>query len=316
MPVSDRYGLYGVHLNATLCGGITAVDADYENTVRGEALSGEVSPRFQSLVSQLARASFSSVHLKTLLDNITTTDSTVVRKYKSLAAAVWANGLRMYWQKWASGGIRDAGAVHIQDKVAAGICHLRRITCEHQGDAVGEVAVEPAYDGSADLIARTYNVALPAAGADEQRFTLGKTTLGNILFTHFTSLEIDFGFAIERRGSESEVQDRHISIAAINPVITLRGIDLGWFQASKIPVGTLAATHANTQIFLRKRAAGGTFVADGTAEHILITAAGQLKVGRIGGASGREPSEIVAMLECKNDGTNPELLFNTAIAIT
>jgi hypothetical protein len=315
MSVTDRYGIYGVHLNATLCAGVTQVDDEYESTVRGEALSGEPSPRFQSLVAQLGRASFSSVALKTLLDTITTTDGGLVRKYSSMAAAVWASGLRIYWQKWASGGIRAAGSVHIQDKVSAGLVHLRRITCEHQGDAVGEVAVEAGYDGSADLIARTYNVALPAGGADDQRFTLGPITLGNIVFTHFKGLEIDFGFAVDREGSESEVQDRYVTIRTVNPVITLRGIDLGWYAAAKIPTATIAATQANTKIYLRKRAAGGSFVADGTAEHILINAAGQLKVGKIGGAGGHEPSEIVAMLQCKFDASNPELTFNTATAI-
>jgi hypothetical protein len=316
MGVTDRYGIYGVHLNSTLCGGVTAVDDEYDNTIRSEARSGEAFPRFQSLVAQIGRAGFSSEALATLLDTISTTDDGLVLKYSSLAAAVWANGLRMYWQKYAAGGTRATGNVHIQDKIALGIIALRRITCQHQGDAVATVEAIAAWDGTNDLIARTYNVALPSGLLDDEKFTLGPIAMGAVVFTHFRSLEIDFGFEIVREGSESEIQDKYVTIRSVNPTITLRGIDPGWYAAAKIPTGTLPCTHANTKLYLRKRLAGGGFVLDATAQHISVTANGQLKVGQIGGASGHEASEIVAMLTPKYDGTNTVLVFNTATAIT
>jgi len=318
MGVTDRYGIYAVHLNATLCGGITEVDDAYESTIRGEPRSGEALARFLSLVAQTARVGFSSEAIKTILDTIATTDGGLPLKYSNLASTVWANGLRVYWQKYLAGGSRDPASVHIKDTITAGIIALQRLSCQHQGDAVAEVEAVCGWDGSNDLIARTFNVALPAAPTDGDRFTLidGYNTIGGIAFGQLRSLEIGFGFGIEREGSGSDVAEKFVTIKTIAPTITLRGIDPSLYAAAKIPTVGLNCTHANTKLYLRKRAAGGSFVANGTAQHISVTADGMAKVGQIGRGSGQDASEIVAVLQCRYDGSNAPMIFNTATAIS
>jgi hypothetical protein len=316
MSVSDLYGIYGVHLNGTLLGGVTQVDDEYENSVQDDALSGEAFARFLALVAQKARASFATRQLKRLLDTVRTVDDGIPMPYSNLAATVWGAGLRFYWQKKAAGGSQGSGAVHLQDKVAAGLIAVQRITCEHQGDAAAQCDVLPASDGSNELIARTFNVALPGGLLDDQRYSLGPVTLGGVAFTEFTSLEIALGFEMKLRGSESEIVDRFAFWDRVRPTILLRGLDLGWYQSAKIPTNGLLCTHANSKVYLRKRAQGASFVANGTAEHLSATADGTLTVGKIGGAGSGAESEIVAMLKCRFDGTNAPLLFNTATAIT
>lgn len=325
MGVLDRYGIYAVHLNNTLLGAITEVDDAYENTVRGEPRSGEVLARFLSLVAQKARAGFSTEAIKVLLDTVTTTDGGIPYKYSNIAAAVWASGLRLYWQDYASGGSRKGASSHIQDKVTAGIICLRRLACQHQGDAVAQVEAICGWDGTNDMIARTFGVTLPAAPADDERFTLiddGFNKVGGIVIPQLKSLEIDFGFGIDREGSGSDIQDRFVFLKTAQPTITLRSIDPTLFASAKIPVGGLNCTHANTKLYLRKRAAGGTFVANGTVLHVSVTADGTATLGQIGRGSGQDASEIVLMIQGRYasaagaDGTYAPLIFNTATAIS
>lgn len=331
MGVTDRYGIYAVHLNNTLLGAITEVDDAYESTVRGEPRSGEVLARFMSLISQKARVGFSTEALKVLLDTVTTTDNGIPLKYSNIAAAVWASGLRLYWQDYASGGSRKGASSHIQDKVNAGIICLRRLTCQHQGDAVAQVEAICGWDGTNDMIARTFGVTLPAAPADDARYTLiddvagaGVNKVGNIVIPQLKSMEIDFGFGIDREGSGSDIQDKFVFLKTVQPTITLRSIDPTLFASAKIPVGGINCTHANTKLYLRKRAAGGSFVANGTTDHISVTADGMATLGQIGRGSGQDASEIVLMIQCRMagnptgapDSTNAPLIFNTATAIT
>jgi hypothetical protein len=109
---------------------------------------------------------------------------------------------------------------------------------------------------------------LPAGITDAERFTLGPTTLESEALTGITNFNLDFGITARSEGADSDIWDTIVTIEQILGVLTLRGKDPSWFGAGVIPLAGLAVTHANTAVYLRKRAAGGSFVADLTAEHI------------------------------------------------
>jgi hypothetical protein len=135
-----------------------------------------------------------------------------------------------------------------------------------------------------------------------------------VALAQLLGLEIDFGLRVRKDSSDSEIWPQFVSIEVAQPRITLRGNRSKWFGAAGVPLAGLNGTHANTSLYLRKRAAGGTFVANATAEHIKFTAAGLAYVDKPGSFSGNNPGETSITLVTKYDGTNYPITVNTAIA--
>jgi hypothetical protein len=309
MPVTKRYGLYGVHIATTLLPGITRQSIRFGSTIRNEPRSGEPYSRFQSLVAQKPGATFSTESIAAAIDLVPLLGYSLVAE---------VNGLRLYTQQWLKGGTREGTLKHVQDQIKIGILALRRLNAEHQGDAVLDLEAIAGWNGSDTdgPILRTKDITLPAAVADADRFTLGKITVGAIALTQFRSVELDFGIEINSEGSESEIWDSFITIRSIQPRLTVRGINPLWFQSTgAIPMIGKAGTHANTSIYLRKRANGGTFVPDATVEHISITGDGYATIEMPMDANGLEATEANLVMEFRYDGTNIPLLIDTTSAI-
>ena len=309
MGVSNRFGLYGVQVGAagTLLGGITRQAIRLDSTVRNEPRSGDVYTRFQSLVAQKPGASFSTEHIARAIDLISQTGYDL---------ATETTGLILYSQKAKSGGTRYSTAVHFKDQIKSGILALRRLSGQHQGDFSLDCEAVAGWNGADNPIVRTYDITAPTAATDTERFTLGKITVGGIAITHFRNMDLDFGLEIKSEGSESELWDKFVFIESIKPVLTVRGINPLWFKESGgIPLLGLNGTHANTAIFLRKRAAGGTFVADATAEHISVIGQGYITIDTPMDTGGGEAAECSLKMEFYHDGTNAPLLIDTTAAI-
>ena len=85
-----------------------------------------------------------------------------------------------------------------------------------------------------------------------------------------------------------------------------------------MPIASLACTHANTIIYLRKRSTDGTsFVADGTAEHIKITAHGVAAMTQVVSGDAQRFTEHALQISAFEDGSaNNPIIITTASAIT
>ena len=182
----------------------------------------------------------------------------------------------------------------------------QRLSAVGRDDADLSYETRITHDGSAnDAIIVTDGVSLPVAASDNERFALGPVTVESVSLTHLRSFELAFGLTVETEGDGSSIYDTFASIATIQPIITLRGIDIEWLHSTNIPWLGKAATHTNTAIYLRRRASGGSFVADGQAQHIKITAAGLATIGPCFDATGAVTAgEVTLTMPCKYDGTN------------
>ena len=70
MSVSQAHGLFAVQAGSIMIGGVGRNNLTTGTTVRSETTSGEVFPRFQSIVAQRPTASFTTMQLKRALDLI------------------------------------------------------------------------------------------------------------------------------------------------------------------------------------------------------------------------------------------------------
>lgn len=310
MPgVVRTHTLFGVQIaTANVLGGIVSQRLPTDAAVRSEGSSGEVYARHQSLVGQRVTASFATRLIAQALGLCGVSGTSI---------ASLTGGLTLWAQKTAAGGTRAGVTSHRKYNMTAGLLYPDSLTVEHQGDAVLGYNAIAAWDGTNDPVAITDSQSLPAGIADDERWSLGPITLGSVVISQVRSLSLNFGIDAVSEGSDGEIWDRYVYIRRIQPIITIRGIDIEWFKAANIPLTGLNATHATTSIFLRKRADGGSFVADATADHIKFTAAGLVTISPaldVGADVG--PAEVNLALAGVYDGTNAPLTFTDNVAIT
>lgn len=306
MTVTKAHTLYGVVFNATVLGGITAQNISTGTTVRGEGRSGEPYSRINHLVGQKPGATFTSEDIAAAL---------AVCGPAGVDIDGLAAGLILYAQAFADGGTRASGANHRSYTIYDGIVAPQQLRCTHQGDASIDYAALATYDGTHSPLVEADTVSLPAGLTDNARFTLGPITIGGVTLAEYRDLTIDFGIMVRSEGAESDIWDTFSYIVTYQPTITLRGIDVEWLKSTNIPLAGKAAAHADTAIYLRKRSDGGTFVADATAEHIQLTAAGLAWIPTPMDASGLDPAECTLMLRTKYDGTNLPIVVDTTSAL-
>jgi len=307
MSVAQIHGGFQIEFNATMLSGITAYDLGTGTVVANETNSGNLYPEYPFLRSQKPVANISTVQVARALDNCGLTGTSIT----DLAA-----GLKFYLAKHADGSTRTAGAAHNKYTMTRGLIVPTTLTCDHQGDATLSFDVVIAYDGSNAPIVLAVNTALPTSQTDDQRFTLGPMTIGGVLFTQIQTFTLTFGVEAVSEGADSDLWDRYTHIRTIKPSISLTGSNPNWLAAAAIPLTGLIATHANTAMYLRKWDLGSTFVANGTAEHIKITAAGVAVIDSALNVSGDGNSSTTFTMPLYYDGTNAPLVIDTASAIT
>lgn len=305
------HDLYSVVLNDTAdvtLGGIESINIRSQVEHKAEATSGEIYPRHQAIVAIKPVADFSSYCLADCLDAIPLTG-------KSITAM--ATGLDLYAYAHAHGAGRAGASLHRKYTIADGMIIPTKISCDHRGDALISYTVLSTWDGTNAPIIELDLQSVPTSGNDDERFSIGKCTIGSVLISDIRSWELDFGIKAVTEGADSDIYDTHVSIVECLPVLTLKGVDVEWMKAANVPLVGKAATHLTTSIYLRKRlqtAAG--YVADGTAEHIKFTADGLAYVDEIFTAGGKVPSTCSLKLPMRFDGTNAPFVLDTTSAIT
>lgn len=215
-------------------------------------------------------------------------------------------------------------SVHRRINIQRGIVVPTQLQVQHQQDAQLSMSAfaiaDPSDTGGIGVLPVTSFAAeaAPTGLGGGSRHTLGTVDVGGIELGCNLSVQIDFAVTVTSEGCNSDIHDAALYIASIQPVITIQGKNLAKFAGSgAIPLIGKGAAHADTSIVLRKRlqtAAG--FVADATAEHIEITAAGLAHWQTVHTAQGNQRVEDTLVITCRHDGTNVPVVIDTAFAIS
>ena len=307
MGVERKHGIWAVDVGGSILGGISQQNVRTGTQVAGESTDGEVYVRHQSINEQKPVATWTTNWIATALALIGLTGK---------AIEDLGGGLSLYAQKHAKGGTRAGAGSHRKYNMTEGLILPQALSVQHRGDATLSYLAAATFDGNNDPVVPTDNVSLPGGLSGAERFTLGPATIESVSLPQIRSFELNFGLTAEGEGADSDIWDTIISIADIAPVFTLRGIDVEWFKSTNIPLTGKAASHANTAVYLKKRASGGTFVANGVAEHIKFTAAGLAHIEDAFDGSGNETGECSLVMPLKYDGANDPVVINTAAPIS
>jgi len=318
MSVSEIHGIYATRLftqdmgSAVVLDGVAQQTLAIDSSVQRDASSGVAYPRHSFIRGQVVNGSLMTNRLDDWFDEIGFTGKKIIED-------TGKPGLVLYGQLYdESTAGRATGSSHRSFTVARGYIVPRRLSVDHQGDASLDYDIFAIYDGTNNPVVIAESQSLPSLSGDDKRFAMGSIQLGGTTFDGCRSWELDFGASVRVEGADSDIWPTFVSVEGWTPSLTFRGVKSKWFADSGgIPMAGLACTHANTTLYLRKRAEAGThFVANGTAEHIKITAAGLAHVETVSDATSGASSECSISLPLKYDGTNVPAVITTAIAIT
>lgn len=289
------YTGHSVKYGTTVLAGLENLNAQTNTEVDNKVGIGSIYPPFAVLRGQKPTIQFQTHAIGDLLDVTGLVGADIDD----------TNNLIAYFAKM-DGQLPDASAANIHRSYTCdrGVLVPRRLTCQHQQDAVIDVeAVLYSSDGATEPIAIADDATLPTLARDNVRYTLSGVTVAGIAIGCVTSVSIDFGNGLRTRGCNSDVWDKHIEQPGVQPKITITGIDAEKLAGASIPLKGKGGTHANTILYFRKYSEDGIlFVADATAEHIKIDAEGVAVVTGHSG-QGSDTSELTLEITCTLDGS-------------
>lgn len=314
MSLSKLYLDYAVKLHAATAqsGGAVYVDGIRSLSLTPglrtaiEAGDGEVYASFGSLVAGSPRAGFTTVDIKAVLDQIPFAGLLI-------DADGGHPGVELYRRRMAQGGTRMSGSVHHKTTIANGLAVLRRISARHQEPATVEVELYPRQNSSTAPLAYDEASALPThdAGPDAI-WTLGKIVLNATTVEGLESWDLDAGVNVLCEGKDSDIYPTFCSIRSIQPSLRFRSrhVDL----TTTLTEDGAYYTATQVVLYLRKRAEGGTFVADGTEEHIKFTL-GKCRV-EVVGVEGDPTAIDVLVTPWATIGSVDPIAYDTTAAIS
>ncbi len=210
----------------------------------------------------------------------------------------------------------DDSGLHQSALFSQGIMIPRTLSADHQGTAKITLSILAIKAGEVDPIVYTHNANLPAGvkpGVSDL-YTMGPIKLNTTLLDGSKTVSIDFGITAEPDSSDGDIYPSFVSIGKVQPTITAttQHIDL----AGTLTMAGKYYVASHVICYLRKRAEGGTYVADITAQHIKITLGKCLVLpGKI---SGNPKQMSVKIVPWHTGGVTPvyPLAINTASAIS
>jgi hypothetical protein len=291
--------------NAVNIGGVTDMQVD-TGTETASDDSGNVYDETRSIVSQKPEA---QLRLKSLAS---------VLNYVGLAGYCISSdgshpGVRLFGRVLNDCKSPPAATDNPRYTVGKGLVHLTSLSAQRGQDAEIGLAVHAITDGTNAPLAGVYSSVTLPTGLSVEQYTLGHARVGNITISDLASLQLDFGIQISGKDPDmGNVWPESVAVRKILPVLTMTCYNPTILDDSTgIPLAGKQATHAQTIIYLKKRANYSTFVADGTAQHIRITMGGILTVTQAFSGSGNGEATTVFRLEGVHDGSTVPVTFST-----
>ena len=295
------YYLHPVSVASTTIDGILSCDFDPGAMFDRPITDGNVDPFANFKTAVNARATWSTHAIATALG---------VAGFSTAAGAVVLEDAQI------TAGAKISGSNHNKVTMAAARVFPRSLTCRQDGHAVlTQEAIAYVAAGGNESASIQFDQALTSftPGSDEV-FTIGPVSIEGTAIEGVEGINIAFGIGELIRRTDGFLSPKAVDIQSRLPVITLDVSDLDQLDAvvnasnaSGIPIST------GIILYFRKRDVDGTFVADGTAEHVKVTiAAGTIKMGAV---SGTYPRSGQIIIEPRRDAA-ASIQIDNASAIT
>lgn len=225
-------------------------------------------------------------------------------------------GMYLYAQRQGCTG-PEAGAVHRRYQIREGVLVPTQLTVDHRGDALMTYDLNARYDGTNDPVLVVDGESLPASAGADARWTMdrmmGSVGGGTPVITEIEgkrNISIDFGAQVTSEGADSDPYDSVQSLSQMLSTVTVRGVDLAWFDGVVPLLGTSRTLTDFITIYLKNRDE-----LHAATEHVALTIRGLLTQDTIIDGSPDSPAETSFAMHLVNDGTNAPIIVQTGIAI-
>lgn len=263
---------------------------------------GQPHNTYGALVSGDYVGSFTTLDVKTFLDQIGAMSMLI--DYDGSHP-----GVVMYQQAMTAGATR-AGTGGISYTFTEGMIVPESLSCSHQGEAVASGTIH-----NYGTVTRASSVTLPTIYPSVSPiYTLGKVVL-NATTIQPQNVNINFGVDVAKYSSGSSIYTEFVGARSFSPSITVDTLDST--VAGTIGLTGAYYTAAQVVIYFRKRSEGGSFVADGTAEHIKLTLGkARVSINSEGGSTPQSTSFVISPWYTAGVSPTYPILVATTSAIT
>ncbi|TWU66450.1 hypothetical protein [Crateriforma conspicua] len=301
---------YAIEIGGSILSAISRQSVSSTNQISSDVHAGSPYPQCVTINGQKNQADFSTEDIETAIDLVGTA-----------GLAIGASPVKV-WQLELDDetGLPKSGSDHRLLTIPRGKVIPQRLSCEHQGNATLDLMAHALWDPSSPTdppITSAETQALPTGLAGDSRWTIAAVKVAGQDLPCALRFDLDFGIRIESEGCNSDIHDRTLIVTEIKPVVTISGKNVKSFLSTVIPLKGAAATHANTEIYLRRRLtteAGFDPVA--TTSHIKITADGLATWERVHDTQNNRRIENGLRIDCRHDGTNVPVVITTGVALT
>lgn len=268
MSVTKLWTDYSVKVgSATYIDGIQSVSISQGLQTALESGDGEVFASFGSLAMGGPTARFSSLNLAAVLNAI-----------GASGTAVGASGITLYSRSKAQGGTNVAAGTgtHVSYLINNGIMVPRRISARSNGNASIDVEVTARQQTTTAPVTYSAAATLPGntPGVSEV-WTVGPVEINGTVLSGIQSIDLDFGVSILAERGDSDVYPTFVTVRSIRPTLRVRTNHIDAISTVTDGTNTLAPDGSflseNVVVYFRQRAQGGTFTADGTAQHVKVS---------------------------------------------
>ena len=307
MSVSALWKIFAVQIDAAADIFFTGITNQSVNPGVQKVLQsgdGRVDNIFVAAGKVQPLATFTSTQIKTVID----TCGIIGKKIDA------TNILKIYFQQYDLGGTRKTGSTLMMMTVNSGLLVPTTITLEDGQPGEAALELHAVWDGTNKPFVISTGVAAPAAPIPTEFFTTGPIQLNGVATEGVQTITLDFGNSVIKKGGDGEVYDTFVAIDKRAPKITYTLTDVT--LANTQTIDGVGQSASDSIVYFTKMAAGGTRVADVTAEHIKITIDDGYLCWLAAQGADEGPADLNEEIQPVWDGTADVLVFNTASAIT
>jgi hypothetical protein len=248
---------------------------------------------------------FNTPQLKTILDLCST----------AFVADLSGGNTDLFYKQVTNLGVRLAAATtsHLRFRMASSVLYWTSIGAQHQQIASLAGRIVPIYNGTNAPIVPAGSLALSGTPAAAEYYTLGPVVINTVTLPGVQSWTLDLGIRVMEVSSDGDVYTTFCAIQEREPVLEVTSLETGAWATYGLDGTAVSAL----VFYLRKKAADGGNVANGTTGHMSFTAGGgKIMLGSTS-AGGNEPAGTTLRIPLRaadSSGATVTINTNTTIA--
>lgn len=309
------YYLHGIQHGATFLNQLSDATVGLNSEEMAGYGAGHPYPLFRAVRGQTPGIPFTSEAIGSVLDLIVANGGGVPNIWAGdLSFGTTGNNTDVLYRQGQDLGIRYASGAsqHHRFRLSHGFMFWDTISAAYQQDAQISAQLVAAYDGTNVPVVPAGLVTVGGTPAAAEFYTPGKVVINGTNIDGEQDWSLSSGATLESVGGGSDpggtLWPTYTAIKTVDPVLTLNIHGAPWANYTYLGAGI----SADVVWYLRRKAADGTNVADGTASHLKFVATNGIVLPESAGGGANDPATSALRIAFRA----PSGSDNTIIAVS